>query len=64
VIVTFLAVLELIRLKQLRIEQPEAFAEIEISPALPAPPPLPGSASAAPTNQTEKTDILTESTPA
>jgi segregation and condensation protein A len=41
VIVTFLAVLELIRLKQLRIEQPEAFAEIEISPAIPAPPPLP-----------------------
>jgi segregation and condensation protein A len=42
VIVTFLAVLELIRLKQLRIEQPEPFAEIEISPALPVPPPLPG----------------------
>ncbi|HEV8544213.1 MAG TPA: segregation/condensation protein A [Verrucomicrobiae bacterium] len=44
VIVTFLALLELIRLKQLRIEQPEAFAEIEISPALPAPPPMPGAA--------------------
>jgi segregation and condensation protein A len=44
VIVTFLAVLELIRLKQLRIEQPEPFAEIEISPALPVPPPLPGAA--------------------
>ena len=41
VVVTFLALLELIRMKQLRIEQPEAFAEIEISPALPAPPPLP-----------------------
>jgi segregation and condensation protein A len=41
VVVTFLALLELIRMKQLRIEQPEAFAEIEISPALPAPPPMP-----------------------
>ena len=41
VVVTFLALLELIRMKQLRIEQPEAFAEIEISPALPPPPPLP-----------------------
>ncbi len=41
VVVTFLALLELIRLKQLRIEQQEAFAEMEISPALPAPPPLP-----------------------
>jgi segregation and condensation protein A len=41
VVVTFLALLELIRMKQLRIEQPEAFAEIEISPALPAPPALP-----------------------
>jgi segregation and condensation protein A len=41
VAVTFLALLELIRLKQLRIEQAEAFAEIEISPAVSAPPPLP-----------------------
>ena len=41
VVVTFLALLELIRLKQLRIEQSEPFAEIEISPSLPAPPPLP-----------------------
>jgi len=41
VVVTFLALLELIRMKQLRIEQPEAFAEIEITPALPPPPPLP-----------------------
>jgi segregation and condensation protein A len=41
VVVTFLALLELIRMKQLRIEQPEAFAEIEISPALPAAPPMP-----------------------
>jgi segregation and condensation protein A len=41
VVVTFLALLELIRLKQLRIEQPEAFAEIEISLAAPVPPPLP-----------------------
>ena len=40
VVVTFLALLELIRMKQLRIEQTEAFAEIEISPALP-PPPIP-----------------------
>lgn len=43
VICTFLALLELIRLKQLRIEQPEAFAEIEISSALPQAPPLPAS---------------------
>lgn len=41
VIVTFLALLELIRLKQLRIEQPEAFAEIEITVAIPPAPPLP-----------------------
>ncbi len=41
VVVTFLALLELIRMKQLRIEQPEPFADIEISPALPPPPPLP-----------------------
>jgi len=41
VVVTFLALLELIRMKQLRIEQTEAFAEIEISPALPEPPPMP-----------------------
>jgi segregation and condensation protein A len=37
-IVTFLALLELIRLKQLRVEQAEPFAEIEISAARPAPP--------------------------
>ena len=43
VVVTFLALLELIRMKQLRVEQPEAFAEIEISPALPPPPPIEGS---------------------
>ena len=42
VVVTFLALLELIRMKQLRIEQSEPFAEIEIGPALPPPPPLPG----------------------
>jgi segregation and condensation protein A len=41
VVVTFLALLELIRMKQLRIEQTESFGEIEISPALPIPPPLP-----------------------
>ena len=41
VVVTFLALLELIRMKQLRIEQSEPFAEIEISPALAPPPPLP-----------------------
>ena len=44
VVVTFLALLELIRMKQLRVEQPEAFAEIEISAALPSPPPIPGAA--------------------
>jgi segregation and condensation protein A len=42
VVVTFLALLELIRMKQLRIEQSEAFAEIEISTALPTAPPVPG----------------------
>jgi len=41
VVVTFLALLELIRMKQLRVEQPEPFGEIEISPAQPSPPPLP-----------------------
>ena len=35
VVVTFLALLELIRMKQLRILQPEPFAEIEISVAPP-----------------------------
>jgi segregation and condensation protein A len=44
VVVTFLAMLELIRLKQIIIAQPEAFAEIEIAKAPPqpiAPPPEP-----------------------
>ena len=44
VVVTFLAMLELIRLKQIVIAQPEAFAEIEITKAPPqpvAPPPEP-----------------------
>ncbi|PAW75269.1 MAG: chromosome segregation protein ScpA [Pedosphaera sp. Tous-C6FEB] len=44
VVVTFLAMLELIRLKQIIIAQPEAFAEIEITQAPPqpvAPPPEP-----------------------
>jgi segregation and condensation protein A len=41
IIVTFLALLELIRMKQLRVAQEEAFSEIEISAALPPPPPLP-----------------------
>jgi segregation and condensation protein A len=41
VVVTFLALLELIRMKQLRVAQEEPFAEIEISAALPPPPPLP-----------------------
>jgi segregation and condensation protein A len=40
VVVTFLALLELIRLRQLRIEQSEPFAEIEISAAAEPPPPL------------------------
>ncbi len=38
VVVTFLAVLELIRLKQLRCVQPEHFGEIEIEPAQAMPP--------------------------
>jgi len=38
VVVTFLAMLELIRLKQLRIEQSEEFGEISLSPAAPPPP--------------------------
>ena len=54
VVVTFLALLELIRMKQLRIEQPEAFAEIEISPALPAPPPIP--------RDEEEENVATEAT--
>lgn len=44
VVVTFLAMLELIRLKQIVIAQPEAFSEIEIAQAPPppvAPPPEP-----------------------
>ncbi len=43
VVVTFLAMLELIRLKQIVIAQPEAFSEIEISQAPPQPvaPPAP-----------------------
>jgi segregation and condensation protein A len=53
VVVTFLALLELIRMKQLRVEQPEEFAEIQISPALPPPPPLPR-AEEAPATATER----------
>lgn len=41
VVVTFLALLELIRMKQLRVEQAQEFGEIDISPALPPPPVLP-----------------------
>jgi segregation and condensation protein A len=41
IVVTFLALLELIRMKHLRVTQEEAFAEIEISAAAPPPPPLP-----------------------
>jgi len=44
VVVTFLALLELIRMKQLRVSQDEPFAEIEINAALSAPPPIPGDA--------------------
>jgi segregation and condensation protein A len=39
VVVTFLALLELIRLKQIRVAQAEPFAEIEITEALPPTPP-------------------------
>lgn len=46
VVVTFLALLELIRMKQLRVTQEEAFAEIEISAAVPPPPPLPSTEAA------------------
>ena len=42
VVCTFLALLELIRLKQLACVQPEPFAEIEISRALPATAPVEG----------------------
>ena len=38
VVVTFLALLELIRLKHLVVSQPEPFSEIEITAAVPAPP--------------------------
>jgi segregation and condensation protein A len=41
VVVTFLAMLELIRLKRLTIEQPEPFAEIEINKSDPPPAPAP-----------------------
>jgi segregation and condensation protein A len=41
VVVTFLAMLELIRLKRLTFEQPEPFAEIEINKAEPPPAPAP-----------------------
>lgn len=41
IVVTFLALLELIRMKQLRVSQEDPFAEIEISAAVQAPPPLP-----------------------
>lgn len=46
VVVTFLALLELIRLKQLAVSQPEPFSEIEITaaPALPAHPVAPEAA--------------------
>lgn len=60
VVVTFLALLELIRMKQLRIEQPEAFAEIEISPALPPPPPLPRDEEKAETAETTEASTSTE----
>ena len=62
VVVTFLALLELIRLKQLRIEQTEAFAEIEISLALPAPPPLPSENMEANAAQTDETGTAAAST--
>ncbi|MEW6304205.1 MAG: segregation/condensation protein A [Verrucomicrobiota bacterium] len=39
VVVTFLAMLELIRLKQIVITQPEPFSDIQIEPAPPPPPP-------------------------
>ena len=62
VVVTFLALLELIRLKQLRIEQAEAFAEIEISPALPSAPPLPRENTEEITAQTDDATTAPEST--
>lgn len=51
VVVTFLALLELIRLKVLAVTQPEPFADIEIRPApapAPAPPEAPATAAPAP----------------
>jgi segregation and condensation protein A len=47
VVCTFLALLELIRLKQLVCAQPEPFAEIEISRAMPPVPPAENTAAAA-----------------
>ena len=55
VVVTFLAMLELIRLKQIVITQPEPFSEIEIATAPPAPPPetVPAMAEASATGATQ-----------
>jgi segregation and condensation protein A len=61
-IVTFLALLELIRLKQIKVEQTEPFAEIEISAALPVAPPIPRSDSE--NNGSESTAESTQPSPA
>lgn len=63
VVVTFLALLELIRLKKLRVEQAEPFAEIEISEANP-PPPLPSGAPATLESQGPPAEAATPAPPA
>jgi segregation and condensation protein A len=60
VIVTFLALLELIRMKQLRVEQSGEFGEIQISPALPPPPPLPRTEESAPVQEPQTGTVAPE----
>ena len=74
VVCTFLALLELIRLKQLACVQPEPFAEIEIRQAVPEPPAegaanppvadeLPNESAAEPAAAEPKVEPVVESTP-
>ncbi len=57
IVVTFLALLELIRLKQIAAVQPEAFGEIELRRALTATAALPGSESVATTEPNQQSAI-------
>ena len=64
VVCTFLALLELIRLKQLACVQPEPFAEIEISQAVAAPAPAAEPAAAPPATEPAAADSTTVPAPA